>query len=75
MAITDKLQTSADNLHVMTEARSLGFETKSERGDNTLQFHVSLLESSGNTAKSHYFCSPWQHSHTGTHPFCIAKIS
>lgn len=41
MAITDKLQTSADNLHVTTEARSLGFETKSERGDNTLQFHVS----------------------------------
>lgn len=41
MAITDKLQTSADNLHVTTEARSLGFETKSERDDNTLQFHVS----------------------------------
>lgn len=41
MAITDKLQTSADNLHVTAEARSLGFETKSERGDNTLQFHVS----------------------------------
>lgn len=41
MATIDKLQSSADNLHVTTEARSLGFETKSERGDNTLQFHVS----------------------------------
>lgn len=56
----DKGQTSKDTPHLKTEAHSLGFESKSERGDNTLQFLflTRLLECSRSSAKPHYFCCP-----------------
>lgn len=57
MAMSDKGQTLKDTLHLKTEVHSLGFESKSEQGVNTLQFLflTRLLEHSRNRAKPHYF--------------------